>query len=200
MANKVEIIGKMLADANKYFLLMHGTFNKAKELSDLDNLKKAFKERHDKNLAELKATGIGKIFEAIIKEEIVILRPAEIIRKNETKVEKNVPEKLAYIEWSTGLTPPKTLSGEFDFSKDQASVTLNFDDSFYKHAWSDDGVYIPNQIVATYHEGKFTLGHGRCGLISDIENLTGVSKEDLVTKVGEQIVKAKGLELPMTRK
>lgn len=204
MTNKVEDISKMIADATEAVKTRKESEDQ-KKINELNKKKAEFNRRYEENLVKLKETGIVEIFEEIIEKEIVILSPAHkeisIVttvgifgRTTETKTEKDVPLKRAYISWEGGLTSSTgCVEPEYDFDHDQAIVCLNFDQYFRDNPWSEshNTIWDCEKVVAVMSNGNFSLGGN---------NILDINRENLIKKVGECILQKKGLSLPKMRK
>ncbi|MFA6007295.1 MAG: hypothetical protein WC784_01445 [Candidatus Shapirobacteria bacterium] len=191
MANNVEDISKMITDSREALRISRELENQKKS-AELNKMMAEFNVRYEDNLANLKATGIVEVFIEIIEKEVVILSPAQ----KETRVAREIPKKPAFISWLQPEFKPPTCGYRClsDFYDVRAEIDLNFDLHFQENPWSDSGgsSYVPKTLEALFFHNEFRLGYG--------DNISGISREDLIQKVGEKIIRLKGLELPQARK
>lgn len=170
-----------------------------------DSLKAEFNKRYNENVKKLESTGIVKIFEEMIENEVVVFKPKReetveernyniFLNRGWKEVKKTYPKELAYISWGKnplerGCKSCMDLEDPYNF---RAEVSLNFDG----HKENVEGELYDIPVVrfleVSYKDGDvFSMNH------KDIR--LDISKEELIQKVGQEIIKIKSTDSPTKR-
>lgn len=202
MSKEFEQIKNMISTAKDYCTQQQNNQERQKQTEESLYRSKIASE-YAKNMSVLESTGITEIFRGIIENEVVILKPTRIDnvrRKNfwgNFKVyQEYIPQEPAYI---TTSNKPENNIRLADIERSPKSyttarITLNFDSHFEEPDANDyDTVgYTTERQLSMTHDGENIRLN--CEIIP-----LNIKKEELIQKIGEEIVRLKGLSLPKSR-